>query len=176
MLDLGIFRRTFYRSKFVVIAFQLNYSSILTDIQVVNWLSEHISISKPEFLLTSKLIALMPCIKCRHQSQPDAAYSMELQQNPQRCTLWSWKSQNALKEAGVPENQEFNLCTPYIQQPIKWGAHLVVHSATKLIDGQGRVLGELPLEAKIWFEKYIYFLEIRDQRCLHLMLGFCLKA
>ena len=31
--------------------------------------------------------------------------------------------------------------TPYIQQPIKYGADLVVHSATKLIDGQGRVLG-----------------------------------
>lgn len=31
--------------------------------------------------------------------------------------------------------------TPYIQQPMKWGAHLVIHSATKLIDGQGRVLG-----------------------------------
>ncbi|GAA3764461.1 trans-sulfuration enzyme family protein [Flavobacterium ginsengiterrae] len=31
--------------------------------------------------------------------------------------------------------------TPYIQQPIKYGAHIVVHSATKLIDGQGRVLG-----------------------------------
>ncbi|MFV8343992.1 trans-sulfuration enzyme family protein [Flavobacterium sp. XS2P39] len=31
--------------------------------------------------------------------------------------------------------------TPYIQNPIKFGAHLVVHSATKLIDGQGRVLG-----------------------------------
>lgn len=31
--------------------------------------------------------------------------------------------------------------TPYIQQPIKYGAGLVVHSATKLIDGQGRVLG-----------------------------------
>ncbi|MFV8327641.1 trans-sulfuration enzyme family protein [Flavobacterium sp. ZS1P14] len=31
--------------------------------------------------------------------------------------------------------------TPYIQQPIKFGAHIVVHSATKLIDGQGRVLG-----------------------------------
>jgi O-succinylhomoserine sulfhydrylase len=31
--------------------------------------------------------------------------------------------------------------TPYIQQPIKFGAHLVIHSATKLIDGQGRVLG-----------------------------------
>lgn len=31
--------------------------------------------------------------------------------------------------------------TPYVQQPIKFGAHLVIHSATKLIDGQGRVLG-----------------------------------
>lgn len=31
--------------------------------------------------------------------------------------------------------------TPFIQTPIDFGAHLVVHSATKLIDGQGRVLG-----------------------------------
>lgn len=31
--------------------------------------------------------------------------------------------------------------TPFIQNPIDFGAHLVVHSATKLIDGQGRVLG-----------------------------------
>lgn len=31
--------------------------------------------------------------------------------------------------------------TPYIQNPIRFGADLVIHSATKLIDGQGRVLG-----------------------------------
>lgn len=31
--------------------------------------------------------------------------------------------------------------TPYLQQPINFGAHLVIHSATKFIDGQGRVLG-----------------------------------
>ena len=31
--------------------------------------------------------------------------------------------------------------TPYLQNPIKYGADLVIHSATKLIDGQGRVLG-----------------------------------
>jgi O-succinylhomoserine sulfhydrylase len=31
--------------------------------------------------------------------------------------------------------------TPYLQQPIAFGADLVIHSATKLIDGQGRVLG-----------------------------------
>lgn len=31
--------------------------------------------------------------------------------------------------------------TPYLQQPILYGADIVVHSATKLMDGQGRVLG-----------------------------------
>ena len=31
--------------------------------------------------------------------------------------------------------------TPYLQQPIEYGADIVIHSATKLIDGQGRVLG-----------------------------------
>lgn len=33
--------------------------------------------------------------------------------------------------------------TPYLQKPIDFGADLVIHSATKLIDGQGRVLGGL---------------------------------
>ncbi len=32
-------------------------------------------------------------------------------------------------------------CTPALQQPLKWGADLVIHSATKFIDGQGRCLG-----------------------------------
>jgi len=38
--------------------------------------------------------------------------------------------------------------TPYIQQPIKFGADLVIHSATKLIDGQGRVLGGITVGSK----------------------------
>jgi len=31
--------------------------------------------------------------------------------------------------------------TPYLQQPAKYGADIITHSATKFIDGQGRVLG-----------------------------------
>ncbi|MCS6823496.1 MAG: PLP-dependent transferase [Cytophagaceae bacterium] len=31
--------------------------------------------------------------------------------------------------------------TPYLQQPMKWGADIVTHSATKYIDGQGRAIG-----------------------------------
>lgn len=38
--------------------------------------------------------------------------------------------------------------TPYLQNPIKFGADLVIHSATKLIDGQGRVLGGVTVGTK----------------------------
>lgn len=38
--------------------------------------------------------------------------------------------------------------TPYLQNPIQFGADLVIHSATKLIDGQGRVLGGVTLGKK----------------------------
>jgi O-succinylhomoserine sulfhydrylase len=32
-------------------------------------------------------------------------------------------------------------CTPALQKPLNWGADIVMHSATKYIDGQGRALG-----------------------------------
>jgi O-succinylhomoserine sulfhydrylase len=38
--------------------------------------------------------------------------------------------------------------TPVLQQPIKFGADLVIHSATKYIDGQGRVLGGVTVGKK----------------------------
>ena len=47
--------------------------------------------------------------------------------------------------------------TPYLQQPLKYGAHLVVHSATKLIDGQGRVLGGVTVgKADLIREIYLF--------------------
>lgn len=38
--------------------------------------------------------------------------------------------------------------TPYLQQPLKLGADISIHSATKYIDGQGRVLGGIILGSK----------------------------
>lgn len=38
--------------------------------------------------------------------------------------------------------------TPYLQQPINFGADIVIHSATKLMDGQGRVLGGVAVGRK----------------------------
>ncbi|MEO9569848.1 MAG: O-succinylhomoserine sulfhydrylase [Polaribacter sp.] len=45
--------------------------------------------------------------------------------------------------------------TPYLQQPIKFGADLVIHSATKLMDGQGRVLGGVTV-GRVDFLREIY--------------------
>nr|WP_321235820.1 aminotransferase class I/II-fold pyridoxal phosphate-dependent enzyme [uncultured Psychroserpens sp.] len=47
--------------------------------------------------------------------------------------------------------------TPYLQNPIKFGANLVIHSATKLIDGQGRVLGGVTVgQADLIREIYLF--------------------
>ena len=47
--------------------------------------------------------------------------------------------------------------TPYLQQPSKWGAHIVTHSATKYIDGQGRVIGGLILGSKELIKEVQFF-------------------
>jgi O-succinylhomoserine sulfhydrylase len=47
--------------------------------------------------------------------------------------------------------------TPYLQKPIDFGADLVIHSATKLIDGQGRVLGGITVgRADLIREIYLF--------------------
>lgn len=45
------------------------------------------------------------------------------------------------KNAGAKLAVDNCFCTPAIQKPLEQGADIVVHSATKYLDGQGRVLG-----------------------------------
>jgi O-succinylhomoserine sulfhydrylase len=47
--------------------------------------------------------------------------------------------------------------TPYLQNPVKWGAHIVTHSATKFIDGQGRVIGGAILGTKELIKEIRFF-------------------
>ncbi len=49
-------------------------------------------------------------------------------------------------------------CTPAIQRPLEWGADIIIHSATKYIDGQGRVLGGAVLGSKALMEPVYGFL------------------
>ena len=52
------------------------------------------------------------------------------------------------KKHGLILNVDNCFATPIAQLPIKYGADLVTHSATKWIDGQGRVLGGIVLGRK----------------------------
>ena len=47
--------------------------------------------------------------------------------------------------------------TPYLQNPAKYGADLIVHSATKWMDGQGRVLGGIVVGNTELIEKVRFF-------------------
>ena len=49
-------------------------------------------------------------------------------------------------------------CTPALQRPLALGADLVIHSATKYLDGQGRVLGGAVLGGKSLTEEVFKFL------------------
>jgi len=49
-------------------------------------------------------------------------------------------------------------CTPILQRPLQLGADIVIHSATKYIDGQGRVLGGAVLGSRKLMEPVYGFL------------------
>jgi O-succinylhomoserine sulfhydrylase len=51
-----------------------------------------------------------------------------------------WLGKLAAKH-NVILNVDNCFATPYLQNPLEFGAHIVTHSATKFIDGQGRTLG-----------------------------------
>jgi len=48
---------------------------------------------------------------------------------------------NICRKHGLIFHVDNCFATPYLQRPIDFGAHLVSHSGTKWIDGQGRVMG-----------------------------------
>jgi O-succinylhomoserine sulfhydrylase len=50
------------------------------------------------------------------------------------------------------------VCTPVLQQPFKWGADIVIHSATKYIDGQGRCIGGVVVGNNALMEEVYGFL------------------
>jgi len=62
------------------------------------------------------------------------------------------------KKNGILLNVDNCFATPYLQQPAKFGADLIVHSATKFIDGQGRVLGGAVAGKKEYIEKVFQFI------------------
>ena len=62
------------------------------------------------------------------------------------------------KQAGALFVVDNCFCTPVLQKPLQWGADIVVHSATKYLDGQGRCLGGAVVGSSELMEKVVGFL------------------
>lgn len=60
---------------------------------------------------------------------------------------------NAIGATVVVDNV---FATPLFQKPLELGAHVVVYSATKHIDGQGRCLGGVVLSSKEWIDEKLH--------------------
>ncbi len=60
------------------------------------------------------------------------------------------------KRAGAVLAVDNCFCTPILQRPLELGADLVVHSATKYLDGQGRVLGGAVLGSKALVKDVVF--------------------
>jgi O-succinylhomoserine sulfhydrylase len=62
------------------------------------------------------------------------------------------------REAGVWLAVDNCFCSPALQRPLELGADIVIHSATKYLDGQGRVLGGAVLGSQALMEGVYTFL------------------
>jgi O-succinylhomoserine sulfhydrylase len=65
---------------------------------------------------------------------------------------------NIAHKAGAHLVVDNCFCTPAIQRPLELGADIIIHSATKYIDGQGRCLGGAVLGSKALMEPVYGFL------------------
>lgn len=67
---------------------------------------------------------------------------------------------NIAKEHGLLLVIDNCFATPYLQQPIRFGADLVIHSGTKLMDGQGRVLAGITVGSRELIDRIYRFSRI----------------
>ena len=67
--------------------------------------------------------------------------------NPQINVLDIEAVANIAKEAGIPLMIDNTFASPYLCQPIKFGADVVIHSATKFIGGHGTTMGGVLVES-----------------------------
>jgi O-succinylhomoserine sulfhydrylase len=81
-------------------------------------------------------------------SRPAQAVLFESPSNPMLDIVDIKAVCDMAHKAGAKVVLDNAFATPMLQRPLEWGADIVVHSATKYIDGQGRTLGGAILGSK----------------------------
>lgn len=82
---------------------------------------------------------------------------LETPSNPSLTIIDLEKVAALAKKHQLILNVDNCFATSCLQQPIKWGANLVTHSATKYMDGQGRTLGGIIVGDEDLIEKIMQF-------------------
>ncbi|CAH0294061.1 O-succinylhomoserine sulfhydrylase [Roseomonas sp. CECT 9278] len=85
-------------------------------------------------------------------SQPTTMVLLETPSNPMLEIVDMKAVCDLAHKAGALVVVDNVFATPLLQKPMQYGADIVVYSATKHFDGQGRVLGGCVLGAKKWVE------------------------
>jgi O-succinylhomoserine sulfhydrylase len=148
-------------------------AAILSTVMALMKAGEHIVASRSIFGATQQLLGnILPRfgIETTFIDSPDsAAFAAAMQPNTR--ILFIETPSNPLTEvldmtalAGVAHAGgalfvvDNCFCSPALQKPLDWGADLVIHSATKYLDGQGRVLGGAVCGPKVLVDDVFKFL------------------
>ena len=96
----------------------------------------------PEYGITTTYVdPLKPETWSEALTENTKMFFLESPSNPGLAIVDLEKASNFSKKHGLLLNVDNCFATPYLQNPAKFGADIITHSATKFIDGQGRVLG-----------------------------------
>ncbi|MBK6947720.1 MAG: aminotransferase class I/II-fold pyridoxal phosphate-dependent enzyme [Haliscomenobacter sp.] len=93
----------------------------------------------------------------RHIQPNTRMMVLESPSNPGLTLIDLEKAAALSRKHGLIFNIDNCFATPYLQRPLDWGADLVVHSATKWMDGQGRALAGLIVGSKELIEPVRFF-------------------
>ncbi len=83
-------------------------------------------------------------------------FFFETPSNPALDLIDIEKISQIAKAHNILVNVDNCFATPYLQNPTEWGADIVTHSATKFIDGQGRMLGGAILGRKELIDEVMF--------------------
>jgi O-succinylhomoserine sulfhydrylase len=111
----------------------------------------------PRFGVSSTLVDGTDLDAWRKAVRPETrAFFLESPSNPTLELIDIAAVAEIAREAGARLVVDNVFATPLFQKPLELGAHSVVYSATKHIDGQGRCLGGIVLSDEKWIEEKLF--------------------
>lgn len=113
----------------------------------------------PKFGITTSFVADTDAAAFQAALQPNTKLLfIETPSNPLMAIFDIAALAEVAHKAGALLAVDNCFCTPALQKPLALGADLVIHSATKYLDGQGRVLGGAVCSNKTLSEEIFKFL------------------